>query len=1734
MDINNINCMDRWVPLGILWLYGDNIVDIDLNNRCWLSKLHGFKELINLKKINNYDVWYHLSKICDGIRIDTMIERIIVNNNIKPDLNLIEYCRKYNLKSNNTISLPMEKSVNIFRAIVWINLSIKLLSKYNCDRAILSVPTFNSFYQVIFHLNTVIYDNTLVCSHRDICLYNLYYEMLRGNLVRNTTKYSTIESSYNKDLGKLSYSYCNILGCLEHVKAPNFSSKDINVSDLMDCVEVKIGNMAYNGNFILDTSNLTKNMETDHKEDYNNIIPSSNSAITPPNNTQLNLDFVGCGLNLINHSNKIQGINVLLPKEIWLSILDYLDVMTCKEFGSTCRLFKSIWLIHHHNNLLPHQRQSVAWLLQREFGSLNYKDYVDNGDNNWIFDSNPIKFLRHCNDEFKSLSFWYYIPIQGFLKNDNLILLIKKSLNSQLICNVNEIFGEIIQDHLFGLKVHPSIILGNFEDISKLFCKDWIPSCCLYVSHCNQVIYFGYLPNLNEINSNYTKLSVHGSDILRSYTHYKKYKDRQVFYENFGGILCDDPGLGKTLTILSLISKTPDCLSKIDIENFSESGIIHFPQGVQYLVRDIHNGNISFLYEKNNQECINRYLGDKMNYLEFKETLEKSNMGNRRKYRSNLQNSRMKRDILQSKSTLILVPNHLIQHWKSELEKWFAVPKLSEYDYSLRQEQNTIQNEDSMEIRRKRVRFDLNNLNNKNERDYSESYPSNKSDTSILHINKEDHTVFGNLSTGEARVYSKELLNNNPNSVYLSHKEVEGYIGANEALLQSPIFIFDDPKKDVIPDAEILSRSNIVILSYRMLTKQFQMCKIKKEYTRVSSKVQKNFSKIKSLSMNSDKSCKMSYNSLDLSNSQFEYVNSPILKVKWLRLIVDEGHNIGSSSITSSLYKQFIFKIESNYRWIMSGTPLPVSLYKCINTYIPNIFEFLRLPIIWSKKKNWNLGDDINNVFKVYNLPEYSSLSNGDPSSSNLIQEDLIINEHNYSDDFIYDKFISDNIVTEPSNSVFKSITKKSTSDKHGDFISPMGLFGLILQLGSITVYHRKDSCLKNYLPSLIGPEKVVLRPFIKNELLVYNILVELLQRNLFCTFYNTENVDSLLHTSNTQYRQDILWNLRFSSVLGFIVTLSKLEGNKDRGMDYIYNICKIPKLFVNSHDIQELELMLLNTHPLYVNNLYYDIYSMDRLKFVLYLYSRFNGADLDFDYDESGLIDKNTCNNLSYDSHSKALYKCDSCQKPVIFPLIIPCKYLHLTCINCIMFKLGYKPIEVKWDCSDKNEYNNLKGYGNFRSYMNNLNCKYTLQCKNSSYISQNIIEHNKSTSKRYIWPKRAGVNYCIICGPEIRINSDFFDRLQVPIQIKYPESVALKDYQNPQNREFNTYSRNDQHNIIHNNVNLCGTFSKILPVSILNALRKLLIGSFDDPRIDSILTRLYTEKIVQDTGVRINNMYISGSYFATSVHSANNLPVIALISLSSSKLRYVIHCILNNLDTYPRSKIMIVSNFWQQLDFLYNTLNIFNIRTCRFYPHIPKAESLFTINDFQTKPDISVLLLSVELGSHGLDLSCVSFIYIIDPITDEGIEKQTIARAYRMREIVSKGGGQVFPKDINCDINCKSTSSEYLSFVKVTYCLVEDTIEDILYDYVKHMRKIQFDNKYINSRRNLNIKRKRSHTNNRKTSQGGQSHIRGSSQKLENILNPIKNDIEITENEDLIDNLDPTQALLRIFINK
>ena len=102
----------------------------------------------------------------------------------------------------------------------------------------------------------------------------------------------------------------------------------------------------------------------------------------------------------------------------------------------------------------------------------------------------------------------------------------------------------------------------------------------------------------------------------------------------------------------------------------------------------------------------------------------------------------------------------------------------------------------------------------------------------------------------------------------------------------------------------------------------------------------------------------------------------PLLKVNWLRMIVDEGHSMGRGRDSSSI--SFASWINAERRWAMTGTPTPQTSSQSGLINVLNLMQYLQHDfftrrhggdITWNKLivKSWNMGH-VSAFFRIRSL----------------------------------------------------------------------------------------------------------------------------------------------------------------------------------------------------------------------------------------------------------------------------------------------------------------------------------------------------------------------------------------------------------------------------------------------------------------------------------------------------------------------------------------------------------------------------------------------------------------------------------------------------------------------------------------------------------------------------------------------------------------------------------------------
>ncbi|KAG7391808.1 hypothetical protein PHYPSEUDO_003428 [Phytophthora pseudosyringae] len=125
----------------------------------------------------------------------------------------------------------------------------------------------------------------------------------------------------------------------------------------------------------------------------------------------------------------------------------------------------------------------------------------------------------------------------------------------------------------------------------------------------------------------------------------------------------------------------------------------------------------------------------------------------------------------------------------------------------------------------------------------------------------------------------------------------------------------------------------------------------------------------------------------------------------------------------------------------------------------------------------------------------------------------------------------------------------------------------------------------------------------------------------------------------------------------------------------------------------------------------------------------------------------------------------------------------------------------------------------------------------------------------------------------------------------------------------------------------------------------------------------------------------------------------------IESSKIFYMVTRIRELVKEFARPsrgrehdlKVIVFSQFRESIWRTKVAFKQQDIPTADFIALINPRQRIENLEEFLSNPDVHVLLLS-NLGSHGLDLSFVTHIFLLEEIWDKSVEQQVISRAHRM----------------------------------------------------------------------------------------------------------------------------------------
>ena len=240
---------------------------------------------------------------------------------------------------------------------------------------------------------------------------------------------------------------------------------------------------------------------------------------------------------------------------------------------------------------------------------------------------------------------------------------------------------------------------------------------------------------------------------------------------------------------------------------------------------------------------------------------------------------------------------------------------------------------------------------------------------------------------------------------------------------------------------------------------------------------------------------------------------SPLLRIQFSDVVVDEGHEAGRGGVTDSLL--MAEALDSPCRWLLTGTPTPSDPVQA-NRYLHHLFKFLRHPLFYAT-------------------------SQGDPLWRRMVAPMFSMKDGTYTGDTVntvesQQKDINDisqslSLPSSSSSSSQSTDEVNSILDKSECYETRLGASALQELLSASLIRHTKTE-----IPEIPRPvRKLSLLSLSTEEAQEYNTLVSLARTNMVTTekdyeFPNGQHLDSLFNARNRKNLTETVKNLRLAT----------------------------------------------------------------------------------------------------------------------------------------------------------------------------------------------------------------------------------------------------------------------------------------------------------------------------------------------------------------------------------------------------------------------------------------------------------------------------------------------------------------------------------------------------------------------------------------------------------------------------
>jgi len=116
------------------------------------------------------------------------------------------------------------------------------------------------------------------------------------------------------------------------------------------------------------------------------------------------------------------------------------------------------------------------------------------------------------------------------------------------------------------------------------------------------------------------------------------------------------------------------------------------------------------------------------------------------------------------------------------------------------------------------------------------------------------------------------------------------------------------------------------------------------------------------------------------------------------------------------------------------------------------------------------------------------------------------------------------------------------------------------------------------------------------------------------------------------------------------------------------------------------------------------------------------------------------------------------------------------------------------------------------------------------------------------------------------------------------------------------------------------------------------------------------------------------------------------------SARTKLLIQRLKHITQSFPNDKILIFSQFTSMLDICEKPLEKFGFQYLRYDGALTRKERQNVLHNFNTNPNIKILLVSLRCASIGLNLTVANHVMFLDLWWNPAIESQAIDRVHRI----------------------------------------------------------------------------------------------------------------------------------------